>query len=506
MSETVLPSHEALLRLMAAAAPNPWYPREYAQTSGVERDSLYAPLNDLRIAGLIKLTDWTNDRGQGCLLTETGEQVLKNPVYLAQIRNGMPPPGVLTKTNAEEEPEAAPLTPYERGEEARTALYEPQPPRVMPVLILINLIAFAFSLYIAVRANVPVGDFLAARGHSPVAVHEAGGLTALDLVRGEWWRLLTNAFLHFGLLHLLLNMYSLWVLGQYESLWGPPRFLIIYLTAAFGGSCAAMLWNPSENTVLAGASGAIWGLMTAMVAWLLINRSHIKSDRLASRVPNFAVLFVLNVGVSFLPGVSAAAHFGGGIVGFIVGSLLQVQRYALPPRRTIATVLISLMPFICFAAVSEFLEKDPRWLRIKSGEKDRQDRDALERFKTEVVPAIDAADAETESIRGKAPVLLNKALDRRGAESVEAMRKEMAETLKAIKKATDLIGDRPTDDEKLKSARTAALDYLAAAKGFIEHIESLLSNKATWTAESGQIDKSVGDKRAVWKAARDGLQ
>lgn len=507
MSDSVLPSHEAILRLCAAAAPNPWFPREYAQTAGVDRDSLYAPLNDLRVAGLVKLTDWTKDRGQGYLLTETGEQVLRNPIHLAQIRTGIQPPPVKPPAETEEEPEAAIPTPYERGEAARVAFFDPPPPRLMPVLLMINLIAFAFSVYVAVRANVPLGEFLSGRGQGTLtAIRDAGGLTTVDLLRGEYWRLLTNAFLHIGMLHLIMNMISLWILGRYESLWGQPRLLIIYLMSALGGSCAAMIWSPTANSVAAGASGAVWGLMTSLVAWLLINRSHIKSDQFASRVPNLAILFVMNVGISFLPEVSASAHFGGGIVGFIIGSLLQVQRYAVPPRRTVATVLISLMPFICFAAVSEFMEKDPRWQRIKSDEKARADYESLERFKKEVVPSIDAADTATKGIQTKAAILLNKVLDRRGAEELEAMRSELTDAYKAIKKATDQIGDRPAEDEKLRLARTAALDFLAAAKGLIENIESLIANKATWNSETGQIHKSVDEKRVAWKIVRDRLQ
>ena len=504
MSESVLPTHESLLKLCAAAAPRPWYPKDYAKTSGVPRDSLDAPLNDLRIAGLVKLTEWTKDLGQGYVLTETGEQVVNNPVHLAQIRAGLQPPLVPPRVDeaAEETEPAAPPTPYERGEAARIALYEPEPPRVMPILLLINLIAFGVSVFIALRANVPFGQFLY-RGHDGV-LRELGALAPNELIRGEWWRLVTCAFLHYGLLHLLVNMLSLWMLGQYESLWGTPRFLIIYFMSALGGSCAAMIWNP--NVIMAGASGAIWGLMTSLAVWVFINRSHIKSDRLAERIPNFGVLFVLNVGISFLPGISAAGHFGGGLVGLVVASLLQVQRYAVGPKRTAATVLIALMPFICFAAVAEVIERDPRWQHIKSVEKDRVDREALERFRKDVVQTIDAADAASETVRASAPILLNKAPNNRTREATDKLRKELDDGLKAIKKATDQIGDKAPDDERLKQARTAALEYLSAAKGLIEHVDALLGGKdGIWTAESGQIDKMVGDRRAAWRAARDKL-
>ena len=84
MPDSVLPTHEALLRLCALAAPKPWHPRLYARESGVPRDSLDSPLNDLRLAGLVRLTDWEKGSGQGYVLTEQGEEMLKNPVALAQ--------------------------------------------------------------------------------------------------------------------------------------------------------------------------------------------------------------------------------------------------------------------------------------------------------------------------------------------------------------------------------------------------------------------------------------
>src|SRR6516162_9893125 len=120
MSESVLPTHEALLRLCAAAAPKPWYPKVYAQTSGVPRDSLDVPLNELRLAGLIRLTEWEKGTGQGYVLTDFGAEVLKNPVHLAQLQAGQSQP-VAPPEPPEEAAEKEQPTTFERGEAARAA-------------------------------------------------------------------------------------------------------------------------------------------------------------------------------------------------------------------------------------------------------------------------------------------------------------------------------------------------------------------------------------------------
>ncbi len=74
---------ESILRLCAAKAPDPWYPSGYAKETGTPRDSLDPYLDQLRMAGLVRLTDWVSGHGQGYALTPAGEDVLKNPRQLA---------------------------------------------------------------------------------------------------------------------------------------------------------------------------------------------------------------------------------------------------------------------------------------------------------------------------------------------------------------------------------------------------------------------------------------
>ena len=85
---------------------------------------------------------------------------------------------------------------------------------------------------------------------------------------GEWWRLLTAGFLHIGPIHLLFNMLALWVLGRdMEAVLGHGRFLAVYLISLLGGSAAVMLFYAPSSEV-AGASGAVFGLMGGLAVVL----------------------------------------------------------------------------------------------------------------------------------------------------------------------------------------------------------------------------------------------
>lgn len=156
------------------------------------------------------------------------------------------------------------------------------------------------------------------------ALFEATALyPPLVAAQDEWWRLITSAFQHFGPMHLLLNMYMLWILGfGIERSVGHARFLALYVVSALGGSVAVMFY--SQNALTAGASGAIFGLMGAYAIVAMSMRLDVKG---------IGVLLVLNVGVSFLvPGISLAAHLGGLVVGAVAALALVVAPRSLPAR------------------------------------------------------------------------------------------------------------------------------------------------------------------------------
>jgi membrane associated rhomboid family serine protease len=157
------------------------------------------------------------------------------------------------------------------------------------------------------------------------------------IAEGELYRLFTGMFLQFGLLHLLLNMWALWVLGRtLESVLGPARFLALYLVAGLGGNVAAYLFSPS-NAQTAGASGAIFGLFAALFIVL---------RRMGRDTSSVVPILVINLVFTFtVSNISIAAHLGGLVVGALVAVGIA---YAPKARRllfqsgTIVAVLIVL--------------------------------------------------------------------------------------------------------------------------------------------------------------------
>jgi len=145
---------------------------------------------------------------------------------------------------------------------------------------------------------------------------------------GEWYRLISAAFLHGGWLHLAFNMYVLYALGPtLEKILGHSRYLLLYLLAALGGGVASYAFS-SMNTVSVGASGAIFGLMGALV---------VAGRRLRYDVTQVLILLGINVVIGFIsPGVDWRAHLGGLITGAVVAAIFV---FPAPKYRTLVQVL-----------------------------------------------------------------------------------------------------------------------------------------------------------------------
>jgi membrane associated rhomboid family serine protease len=127
-------------------------------------------------------------------------------------------------------------------------------------------------------------------------------LWAPAVADGEWWRVLGSGFLHYGPIHLALNMFALYVVGRdAELVLGRLRYLAVYSVSLLGGSAGVMLF--SQNSMTAGASGAVYGLFGAITIILL---------RLRQNPNQMLIIIGINVFISFsLPGISLWGHLGG---------------------------------------------------------------------------------------------------------------------------------------------------------------------------------------------------
>lgn len=161
------------------------------------------------------------------------------------------------------------------------------------------------------------------------------------VAHGQLYRLLTSAFLHYGAMHLLLNMWALYVVGPpLEGLLGRLRFGALYLLSALGGSVAVYLLAPLD-TATAGASGAIFGLFGAT---LIVGR------RLRMDIGWVAGIIVINLVFTFtVPRISWQGHVGGLLTGLLVA---VAYVYPAAPRRNRVQAVVSVTLLVLFVALT----------------------------------------------------------------------------------------------------------------------------------------------------------
>jgi len=172
---------------------------------------------------------------------------------------------------------------------------------------------------ILIGVNVAVYALMLARGSalgSPSGpVYQNYALYGPLVAQGEWWRLLTAAFLHANVIHLAMNMLFLWWIGgPVEQMLGRARFALLYLVSGLAGSAGALLLDPTIPTV--GASGAIFGLLGAAFVF--------ERQRLYVLGGSAMTIIVLNLVLTFtLNGISIGGHVGGLVGGAIAGLALS---------------------------------------------------------------------------------------------------------------------------------------------------------------------------------------
>lgn len=147
-----------------------------------------------------------------------------------------------------------------------------------------------------------------------------GALLAPLVRAGQYYRLITSAFLHVGLFHLFFNCYALYVIGsEIETFYGKTKFLVLYLFSAITGGLMSMIFT---NAVSAGASGAIFGLLGALLYFGYHYRIYLGNALKSQIIP--LIIFNLLLGFVF-PGIDNSAHIGGLVGGFLMAMVLGVK-------------------------------------------------------------------------------------------------------------------------------------------------------------------------------------
>ena len=197
-------------------------------------------------------------------------------------------------------------------------IFKPKRPYITYGILIINCIIFVLTFLYNVKNGNALIDSLF--GNSHAALHTFGGLKASLVRNGEYFRLITAAFNHNGLFHLLFNSYALYVIGsQLESYIGKLKYIIVYLVSAISGSLLAMALSDAWG---AGASGAIFGLLGAILYFGYHYRVYLGTVIRSQIIP----LILINLTIGFLsPEISNSAHIGGLIGGFLTLQALGVK-------------------------------------------------------------------------------------------------------------------------------------------------------------------------------------
>jgi rhomboid protease GluP len=229
----------------------------------------------------------------------------------------------------------------EEGLEFVARLYEAQPRAwVVPAIVLINTAIFIIMVATGVSFIEPTADQVLPWGAN------FGPKTS----NGEWWRLISGDYLHFGIMHLAFNMFIFADMGRVvERLFGSASFFVVYTIAGIVGSIGTLMWSP--YVVSAGASGAVFGVFGAFFAYIVRQRHTIPGDVIKHLGRDAAILVAINVFYGFgTSGIDNAAHIGGLLGGFAMGLALarpMGQALSMKKSATFGFAALVLAAAIC---------------------------------------------------------------------------------------------------------------------------------------------------------------
>lgn len=202
-------------------------------------------------------------------------------------------------------------------------------PRITYCFIALNVAVFILDKLCAMVCDVPLLFVLGAKINDQIAI-------------GQYWRFLTPMFLHAGLMHLLVNMYSLYILGKdVELIFGRFKYCLIYLAAGLLGNVASFALSSSISV---GASGAIFGLLGALLYLGIVYRKVVS----AKFTVDIMTMILANIAFGFMvPRIDNNAHIGGLLGGFLIAYTLGV----VGQRGLNKKQIISFLLFLMLAAV-----------------------------------------------------------------------------------------------------------------------------------------------------------
>jgi membrane associated rhomboid family serine protease len=311
-----------------------WFP---ADLPTPVRPAVDAMVWRLRQAGRIEVADWVRGRGQGFRLAAPADD--PGTVDLATT----PPPA-------------------DRAELTREAFLAPGPAVVTPVLLVACAVWFAVGIAAVWRHGEPIGS--AVREMPTDGLVRLGAGFGPRLYAGEAWRLLTANVVHTSGLHVIGNLFALALLGPVaEWLWGRGRFALLLLTSGAAATAASVALHPLA--VVCGASGAVWGVLFALVAWLVRYRDHLPAAVRAEWGRRLTLVVGVNALVSLLPGTAWEGHLAGGVFGVLAGGLLDRTRMAGRRRMALGLLGLACLPAVAAGLFLGMAWHSPDWQAVR---------------------------------------------------------------------------------------------------------------------------------------------
>jgi membrane associated rhomboid family serine protease len=214
-----------------------------------------------------------------------------------------------------------------------------------PILVTYALLAINLGVFVWMALQDP--ENLSPRGRLTQEQVDLGLNEELLARTDEWYRIVSSAFLHFGIIHLAFNMLLLYQLGNLlEPALGRVRFLLLYIASMLGGSAGVLLLHQNSTGIHGGASGAVFGLFGA--AAVIMFRRGINPLN-----TGIGATLMLNILITFtVEGISIGGHLGGLVAGAAAGSLMADSprrhqlvwiTYAAPAVVSIVAIVVSVL-------------------------------------------------------------------------------------------------------------------------------------------------------------------
>lgn len=297
-----------------------------------------------------------------------------------------------------------------------------------------------------------------------------------ELIAGQhqYWRLVTSMFIHIGIIHLLLNNYALWIIGQeIERIYGSARFVILYLITGVLGSLGSYAFNPQATS--AGASGAIFGLFGVMATFAFRYRKEIPetlSREIKRRVlPIIALNLVFGLSVQI---VDNAAHIGGLLSGIALALIVPYKR---PGERITPLVWRSLQAICLIVMFASFVGafRNYNGPRLSISNVMQQPGSSI---KTYFDRMQDGGRALSESLR-----LFSALLERRNGVA------DIKPTTEKVEQGLSGVRSLPQIDAKADSYRDRLIELLAEQKRIIDGFAS--ANPKDWKATEAEEESLI---------------